>query len=108
MAHSQVFVITVNENVLVPYLLSQNDQQLAVSLAQRGNLPGLEGLFQQQFQHFMQTGQYSNAAKLVAESPRGYLRTPQTLHLFKSLPITAQSAPLRDYFQTLLEYGTLN
>lgn len=103
-----VFVITVNENVLVPYLLSQNDQQLAVSLAQRGNLPGLEGLFQQQFQHFMQTGQYSNAAKLVAESPRGYLRTPQTLHLFKSLPITAQSAPLRDYFQTLLEYGQLN
>lgn len=56
----------------------------------------------------MQTGQYQNAAKLVAESPRGCLRTPQTLHLFKSLPTTGTSAPLRDYFQTLLEYGQLN
>jgi hypothetical protein len=54
---------------------------------------------------FMQTGQYANAAKLVVESPRGCLRTPQTLHLFRSLPITPTSSPLRDYFQTLLEYG---
>lgn len=89
-------------------MLAQNDQKTAVSLAQRGNLPGLETLFQQQFQLFMQTGQYQNAAKLVAESPRGCLRTPQTLHLFKSLPATATASPLRDYFQTLLEYGQLN
>jgi len=103
-----VLVITVNEQLLVPFLLSQNEQKLAVSLAQRGNLPGLEVLFQQQFQLYMQAGQYQNAAKLVAESARGCLRTPQTLMLFKSLPTTPTSSPMRDYFTTLLEYGQLN
>lgn len=91
---------------MVPWILNQlQDQQLAISLAQRGGLPGLEGVFSQQFQLFVQSGQYAQAAKLVAESPRGCLRTPQTIQIFKSLPSTQTSVPLRDYFTVLLDYG---
>jgi clathrin heavy chain len=104
-----VLAITVNENNMVPWVLNTlNDQAMAISLAQRGGLPGLEGVFSQQFQLFMQSGQYQQAAKLAAESPRGCLRTPATIQMFKSLPSTPTSAPLRDYFTIVLDHGQLN
>lgn len=104
-----VLSLSVNSNNMVPYVLNVlRDQPLAISLAQRGDYPGLAPLFQQQFQQFIQQGQYQQAAKLAASSPQGCLRTPATIQLFKSLPATQTSAPLRDYYSVLLDHGKLN
>eukprot|EP01127_Copromyxa_protea_P002769 TRINITY_DN1272_c0_g1_i1.p1 TRINITY_DN1272_c0_g1~~TRINITY_DN1272_c0_g1_i1.p1 ORF type:complete len:1717 (+),score=471.10 TRINITY_DN1272_c0_g1_i1:887-6037(+) len=104
-----VLSLSVNSANMVPYVLNVlRDQPLALSLAQRGDYPGLAPMFQQQFQQFIQQGQYQQAAKLAASSPQGCLRTPATIQLFKSLPATQTSAPLRDYYSVLLDHGKLN
>lgn len=98
--------LTVNEQNIIPYIVkNMNDAGLAVSLAARGNFPGAEGMFQQQFQQLIQTGQHAAAAKLAAESPKGLLRTPQTLGMLKNLPAGPQGSPLLTYFSTILDKG---
>ena len=57
----------------------------------------------------MQNGQYGEAAKIAANSPRGILRTPQTIETFKKLPqVPGTLSPILQYFGILLEKGDLN
>ncbi|KAG7589200.1 Toll/interleukin-1 receptor homology (TIR) domain [Arabidopsis suecica] len=57
---------------------------------------------------FVQT-KYKEAAELAAESPRGILRTPDTIAKFRNVHIQAgQNHPLLQYFATLLTKGKLN
>ena len=57
----------------------------------------------------MQNQQYAEAAKIAATSPRGILRTPQTIEMFKRLPqVPGTVQPILQYFGILLERGTLN
>ena len=57
----------------------------------------------------MQSGQYEEAAKIAANSPRGLLRTPDTIEGFKRLPNAPGTlSPILRYFGILLEKGELN
>ncbi|CAL0315619.1 unnamed protein product [Lupinus luteus] len=106
----QVLLATVNEATIVPFVSGQlNNLELAVNLAKRGNLPGAEELVVQRFQELFAQTKYKEAAELAAESPRGILRTPDTVAKFQSVPVQAgQTPPLLQYFGTLLTRGKLN
>jgi clathrin heavy chain len=85
------------------------DGNLAIRLASRANLPGADELFVQQFQNLFQQGQYSEAAKIAANSPRGILRTPETIERFKQVPVAPGTvSPILQYFGILLNGGDLN
>ncbi|GAA6060259.1 hypothetical protein JCM10212_003959, partial [Sporobolomyces blumeae] len=106
----QVLSVTVDEEVMIPYILSTlNNVELAIRLASRGNLPGADDLYQRQFQQLFQSGDYAGAAKVAANSPRGILRTAQTIDLFKGVQVQPGAlSPILQYFGTLLERGKLN
>jgi clathrin heavy chain len=88
---------------------SLNNAELAIKLATRAGLPGADHIIQQQYQVYMQNGQYGEAAKISANSPRGLLRTPQTIEAFKQLPnVPGTLSPILQYFGILLEKGELN
>ena len=61
------------------------------------------------FKELFDQTKYKEAAELAAESPRGILRTPDTVAKFQSVPVQAgQTPPLLQYFGTLLTKGKLN
>ena len=106
----QVLSVSVDENTIIPYLL-QNPANgaLALKLASRAGLPGADSLYAQQFENLMASGQYTEAAKIAANSPRGFLRTPQTTARFQGLPPQGGGlTPHLQYFGTLLDKGPLN
>ncbi|KAK9470001.1 uncharacterized protein V1510DRAFT_309136 [Dipodascopsis tothii] len=106
----QVLSVSVDENKIIPYIRDNlGNMALAVSLASRAGLSGADDLYMQQFSQLVASGQYSEAAKVAATSPRGILRTPQTIEQFKHLPVVpGQPSPILQYFGTLLDKGTLN
>ena len=106
----QVLSVSVDENTIVNYLL-QNPANgtLALKLASRAGLPGADNLYAQQFEQLFASGQYQEAAKLAANSPRGFLRTPQTTQRFQGLPAQGSGlTPHLQYFGILLDKGSLN
>ncbi|KAJ1948453.1 Clathrin heavy chain, partial [Dispira parvispora] len=107
----QVLSVAVDEQNIVPFLLASGptNVELAFKLASRANLPGADDLYIQRFQQLFQSGNYTEAAKLAANSPNGVLRTPQTIEGFKQVPVVpGQLSPILQYFGTLLEKGNLN
>ncbi|KAG0341984.1 hypothetical protein BG004_005793 [Podila humilis] len=106
----QVLSVSVDENNLVPYIVNTlGNTELALKVASRNGLPGADELYVQRFQQLFQTGDFSEAAKVAATSPRGILRTPQTIERFKQVPVAAgQMSPILQYFGILLEKGELN
>ncbi|KAE8039296.1 hypothetical protein FH972_011723 [Carpinus fangiana] len=106
----QVLLATVNEETIVKFVSgSLTNLELAVNLAKRANLPGADELVVQRFQELFAQTKYKEAAELAAESPRGILRTPDTVAKFQSVPVQAgQTPPLLQYFGTLLTRGKLN
>ncbi|KAH7058366.1 clathrin heavy chain [Linnemannia elongata] len=106
----QVLSVSVDETNLVPYIVNTlRNSELALKVASRGGLPGADDLYVQRFQQLFQSGDFSQAAKIAATSPRGILRTPQTIERFKAIPTQAgQVPPILQYFVTLLEKGELN
>lgn len=106
----QVLSVTVDDETIIPYILGTlNNPELAIRLASRGNLPGADDLYTRQFSQLFASGNYSEAAKVAANSPRGILRTGQTIEQFKGVPVQAgQLSPILQYFGILLERGKLN
>ncbi len=119
----RVLLVTVDENTLVPYICNTlNNYELAIKLASKGDLPGADDIFQNQFNRLFQQGMYKEAAKVAADSPRvrtrnsyqshfhkGILRTTKTIQLFQQAPAQPnQPSPLLQYFGILLEKGKLN
>ncbi|KAG8907666.1 hypothetical protein FRB99_002744 [Tulasnella sp. 403] len=106
----QVLSVNVDDSTVVPYILSTlNNPELAFKMASRANLPGADELYLKQFQHLFASGQYAEAAKIAANSPRGILRTPATVEQFKHVPAAPGSlSPILQYFGILLEKGDLN
>ncbi|WFD00087.1 Clathrin heavy chain [Malassezia yamatoensis] len=106
----QVLSVSVDENTIVPYILhTLNNTDLAFKLASRGSLPGADDLYLQQFHSLFSMGQYSDAIRIAANSPRGILRTSQTIEQFKQVPAQPGTlSPILQYFGVLLETGTLN
>lgn len=106
----QVLSVGVDENNIIPYLLQNPaNSGLAVKLASRGGLAGADDLYSNQFNQLYQQGKYVEAARVAANSPRGFLRTPQVIEKFKTAP--AQPGQLSislQYFGMLLDKGSLN
>lgn len=104
----------IDENSLLPHLMTNckhlpNIQQLVFSLASKYSLPGVDNIFLGQFNNFIISGDYANAAKIASMSPGTLLRNAETINKFKGLPqIPGQPQPLLIYFQKLLEKGKLN
>lgn len=105
-----VIQVGLNESALVPFIVNQlRDTQLAIDIASRLNLPGADDLYAQQFNALIAAGDVQGAAKVAAGSPRGMLRTPQTIALFQQIPgQPGQPQPVFQYFSVLLEKGKLN
>ncbi|KAI4086845.1 MAG: hypothetical protein LQ344_007246 [Seirophora lacunosa] len=107
----QVLSVTIDDQKVIPYLLANPEfSDLALKLASRAGLPGADNLYQQQFEQLCAQGNYAEAAKLAANSPRGFLRTPQTIERFKAAPQgpAGQLSFILQYFGMLLDKGTLN
>ncbi|KAK5137642.1 hypothetical protein LTR08_007937 [Meristemomyces frigidus] len=106
----QVLSVSVDESTIIPYLLQNPENaELAYKLASRAGLPGADQLYQQRFDQLLTMGDYQNAAKTAANSPQGFLRTPQTIEKFKSVPQqTGQLSVILQYFGMLLDKGKLN
>ena len=106
----QVLSVSVDPHTIVPYILQTlNNTDLAFKLASRGNLPGADDLYLQQFHSLFSAGQYSEAIKVAAHSPRGILRTAQTIEQLKQVPAQPGTlSPILQYFGVLLESGSLN
>lgn len=67
----QVLSVAVDEQTVIPYILTTlNNTELAFKLASRANLPGADDLYIKQYQQLFASGQYSEAAKIAANSPR--------------------------------------
>lgn len=67
----QVLSVNVDEQTIIPYILTTlNNTDLAFKLASRGNLPGADDLYVKQYQQLFSAGQFGEAAKVAANSPR--------------------------------------
>jgi len=106
----KVLQININEQTIIPYIVQNlRDNQLAIEIAKRLNLPGARDLYVAEFNKLLTTGDAQAAARLAAESPQGILRTQETIERFKQVPaVPGQPQPIFQYFSILLESGTLN
>jgi len=106
----QVLSVSVDDATIIPYLLQNPaNATLAVKLASRAGLPGADDLYRQQFETLFAQGNYGEAAKVAANSPRGFLRTAETINRFKSVSHTGgQLSVILQYFGMLLDKGKLN
>jgi clathrin heavy chain len=107
----QVLHTTIREDTLIPYVMDNPAcAEIAYKLASKGGLPGADQLYQQRFESLMQQGQYADAAKVAASSPRGFLRTTHTMNRLRQCPAPEGSkvSVLLQYFGLLLDQGTLN
>ncbi|KAI8917358.1 hypothetical protein BC831DRAFT_485343 [Entophlyctis helioformis] len=106
----QVLSVSIDEDNVIPYVLNTlRNPDLALRLATRNSLPGADSLVLERFNLFLQTGNFSEAAKIAATSPRGLLRTPATIERFKQVAVPpGQISPILQYFGILLEKGELN
>ncbi|PCH02497.1 Clathrin, heavy chain [Penicillium occitanis (nom. inval.)] len=106
----QVLSVSLDESTIIPYLMENPAMSgLAVKLASKAGLPGADHLYQQQFDNLLAQGNYSEAAKIAANSPRGFLRTPETINRFKNAPQGGQQmSVILQYFGMLLDKGSLN
>lgn len=106
----QVLSVSVDADTIIPYILrTLNNTDLAFKLASRGNLPGADEMYLQQFHSLFSTGQYTEAIKIAANSPRGILRTPQMIEQLKQVPSQPGTlSPILQYFGMLLESSSLN
>ncbi|CAL8129685.1 unnamed protein product [Orchesella dallaii] len=101
----QVLSVTIDEETIVSYIVNNlSNQDLALRVAYRNNLSGAEDLFIRKFNTLFQNGQYTDAAKVAAQAPKGILRTPQTIQRFQQVATQpGQTSPLLQYFGILLD-----
>ncbi|XP_014052792.2 clathrin heavy chain 1 isoform X6 [Salmo salar] len=106
----QVLSVCVEEENIIPYITNVlQNPDLALRMAVRNNLAGAEELFARKFNNLFAGGNYSEAAKVAANAPKGILRTPDTIRKFQSVPAQpGQTSPLLQYFGILLDQGQLN
>ncbi|EOA80785.1 Clathrin heavy chain [Exserohilum turcicum] len=106
----QVLHTTVREDTLIPYIMENPAcAEIAYKLASKGGLPGADQLYSQRFENLMSQGNFSEAAKVAASSPRGFLRTMNTINRLRQVPNQpGQITVLLQYFGQLLDKGGLN
>lgn len=63
--------VSLDEDNIIPYIINTlNNQELALKLASRGGLPGADNLYIQRFQTLFNSHNFTEAAKVAANSPR--------------------------------------
>lgn len=105
-----VMFVNVNEQTMVPYIMNTlRDQELALQIAGRLNLPGADELYVTNFNNLLAAGDVAGAARVAGTSPRGILRNQDTIARLQQLPTQPGApAPVFQYFSVLLESGKLN
>lgn len=108
----EVFRLRIGEDNIVEYVLDRlRREDVAFSLAVRGDLRGGGRLFRAQFEAAFAARDYAKAARLVREAPADTLRNAETLKRFaEATPAqgatgTPGKAPVLVYLQALLEGG---
>ncbi|KAL5121853.1 Clathrin heavy chain [Pleosporales sp. CAS-2024a] len=106
----QVLHTTIREDTLIPYIMENPAcAEIAYKLAFKGGLPGADQLYSQRFENLMSQGNFAEAAKVAANSPRGFLRTMNTINRLRQVPSQpGQITTLLQYFGQLLDKGGLN
>ncbi|KAK2757809.1 clathrin heavy chain [Colletotrichum kahawae] len=106
----QVLFVSIDDANVIPYLLQNPaNTDMAIKMASRAGLPGADNLYARQFEQLFNSGQFMEAAKVAANSPRQFLRTAETIERFKSLPQQqGQMSFVLQYFGLLLDKGALN
>ncbi|KAI1486926.1 clathrin heavy chain [Biscogniauxia mediterranea] len=104
----QVLSVSVDDDTIVQYLLQNPaNTEIAIKMASRAGLPGADQLYARQFDQLFNQGEYEAAAKIAANSPRGFLRTPETINKFKNLPQQpGKMSFILQYFGMLLDKTT--
>ncbi|KAI0013525.1 clathrin heavy chain [Xylariaceae sp. FL0662B] len=104
----QVLFVSVDESTMVDYLLQNPaNTEIAVKMASRAGLPGADQLYRRQFEQMFSSGDFEGAAKVAANSPRGFLRTTETINKFKNLPQQqGKMSFILQYFGMLLDKTT--
>ena len=110
----QVLSVSMDEENVIPYIQGTlNNADLALRMAVRNNLGGADQLFVTKFNDLFGRGNYSEAAKVAANGPKGILRTPQTIAKFQQVcwlscrpyviyPLMITACHLYGLFQALL------
>lgn len=63
--------VSIDEDNIIPYILNNlGNTELAFKLASRGGLPGADDLYVARFNQLFSTGNFGEAAKIAATSPR--------------------------------------
>ena len=106
----QVLSVSVDEENIINYINGNlQNPDMALRFAVRNNLSGADELFIRKFNNSFGNGQYSEAAKIAANAPKGILRTPQTISKFQQVPTQpGQTSPLLQYFGILLDQVRYN
>ena len=106
----QVLTVSVDDTTIIPYLLQNPaNSGLALNLASRAGLAGADDLYQRQFEQLCAQQNWIEAAKVAANSPRGFLRTLNTIEKFKHAPQPAGGlSVVLQYFGMLLDKSGLN
>ncbi|KAI1110847.1 clathrin heavy chain-like protein [Nemania sp. NC0429] len=104
----QVLFVSVDDANMIQYLLQNPaNTEMAIKMASRAGLPGADQLYARQFEQFFASGDFENAAKIAANSPRGFLRTTETINKFKNLPTQpGKMSYILQYFGMLLDKTT--
>ncbi|KAI1805980.1 clathrin heavy chain [Daldinia bambusicola] len=104
----QVLFVSVDESTMIDYLLQNPaNTEIAIKMASRAGLPGADQLYQRQFDTLFNGGDYDGAARVAANSPRGFLRTTETINKFKNLPTPpGKMSYILQYFGMLLDKTT--
>jgi clathrin heavy chain len=70
--------VTLDDAALIPYIMANcapaAAADLAIRMAERAQLPGADALFVTRFDQLMNEGQFAEAARLAARSPRVHRR----------------------------------
>ncbi|XP_022191703.2 clathrin heavy chain [Nilaparvata lugens] len=100
----------INETNMIDYLRhTLANPVLACRLALKHNISGADDLFLENFNQSVANRNFVEAVKIAANAPNGILRTPQTMQVFQSVSCQpGEKAPIRLYFEALLENGRLN
>eukprot|EP00644_Phytophthora_capsici_P009128 jgi/Phyca11/101893/e_gw1.6.5.1 len=106
----QLLHFSIDKTRMLAYVLAAlRDSQLALSLASRMELDGAEELYSSEFERLISANDVQGAAHVVSRSPRGFLRTPETIERFQQMPNQLdQAQPVLQYFSVLMEKGSLN
>jgi clathrin heavy chain len=67
----QVLSVSLDENNVIPYIINTlGNTEVALRLASRGGLSGADDLYVARFNQLFGSGNYGEAAKVAANSPR--------------------------------------